>query len=112
MPKRGAELVNDSANELFCSTAVIWEVSIKHAKAKGRPDDMPMSGQALLEELEPLAVGVMPILPSHAAVVGSLPPIHNDPFDRLMIAQAQCERMSFLTHDKILAAYGDFVIVV
>jgi PIN domain nuclease of toxin-antitoxin system len=105
-------MIKDPENELFCSAAVIWEVAIKHAKASGRPDDIPMSGQALMDELEPLAIMMMPIQPGHAAAVGQLSPLHNDPFDRLMIAQARCEQMSFLTHDKVLSAYGDFVMLI
>jgi PIN domain nuclease of toxin-antitoxin system len=112
LPKRGVDMIKDPKNELFCSAAVIWKVAIKHAKASGRPDDIPMSGQALMDELEPLAIMMMPIQPSHAAAVGQLPPLHNDPFDRLMIAQARCEQMSFLTHDKVLSAYGDFVMLI
>jgi PIN domain nuclease of toxin-antitoxin system len=73
---------------------------------------MPMSGQQMLHECLRAQTEILTVTPAHAAQLDGLPLFHRDPFDRLMIAQAQSENMYLLTHDKTLAAYGDFVIVV
>ena len=71
-----------------------------------------MSGKALLKELESLEITLLAVTPYHAAAVGVLPSVHKDPFDRLLVAQAQCESMHLLTHDQTLATYGPHVIVI
>jgi PIN domain nuclease of toxin-antitoxin system len=112
MPRRAHELIGDASNDQIVSTVTIWEVAIKHARSSGRPNDIPWSGTRLLSRLNAIDANILPILPTHAAAMDDLPPLHGDPFDRLLIAQARTESMHLLTHDKTLAAYGDFVIVV
>lgn len=94
------------------SAVSIWEVAIKWALRKTRPDDVPLSGRDFLKELEQALIAPMPILPIHTAAVDDLPMLHGDPFDRLLIATAQHEGMTLLTHDAALAGYGDCVLVV
>ena len=48
---------------------------------------------------------MLPVGPLHALGVASLPPHHGDPFDRMLIAQAKAERLTLMTHDKVLGAY-------
>ncbi len=71
-----------------------------------------MSGGELLLEVEGLELSLLPISPAHAAAIDTLPLHHSDPFDRMLLAQAQCEQLTLLTHDQTLAPYGDFVLVV
>jgi PIN domain nuclease of toxin-antitoxin system len=87
-------------------------VAIKHNNGGRKTGNVPMSGQALLDEIEQLDVVLLPITPQHAAGVGTLPDYHRDPFDRLLVAQAVHEGLTLLTHDQTLAAYGDCVMVV
>ena len=107
-----AREVMQLASEVFYSTASIWEIAIKFALRRNRRADMTFSGYDAIKKFEATGFEQLWIDPLHAAAVSSLPLIHADPFDRLLIVRARVEGMSFLTHDKQLAAYGDFVIVV
>jgi PIN domain nuclease of toxin-antitoxin system len=92
------------ACEVFVSAASIWEVSIK--AALGKLDADPA---ALLAEIEPAGFSLLPVTGEHAAAVARLPPIHNDPFDRMLVAQAKTEPLLLLTNDAALAGYGDCI---
>jgi PIN domain nuclease of toxin-antitoxin system len=109
LPVQARALLADNANTLIASAATIWEVAIKHAKGGGGPDAMPMSGTELLHHLEALNVELLAISPAHAAEIDTLPIINRDPFDRMLVAQAQHDGLTLLTHDGALASYGDFV---
>jgi PIN domain nuclease of toxin-antitoxin system len=79
-------------------------VSIK--AALGKLDADPA---ALLAEIEPAGFRLLPVTGEHAAAVARLPPIHNDPFDRMLVAQAKTEPLLLLTNDAALAGYGDCI---
>lgn len=82
------------------SSASIWELAIKQAKGKLKiPADLP---EALLGE------GFIEIAVSsaHALQAATLPPHHDDPFDRMLVAQARSERLTVVTRDARIAAYG------
>ena len=104
--------MDEQALSVDVSAISIWEVAIKWALRKGRPDDMPVSGQSFLRELERAMIEPLPIQPLHAAALDDLPALHGDPFDRLLLATARQEGMTLLTHDSALARYGDYVLVV
>jgi PIN domain nuclease of toxin-antitoxin system len=91
-------------SDVFVSVASIWEISIKAAlgKLKVRPADV-------LEVIDPSGFSVLAIQGNHAARVYDLGHHHHDPFDRLLIAQAQLEMMTLLTYDETLVKYGDCV---
>ncbi len=112
MPTKAAELVRNPMHQLICSAASIWEVAIKHSNGARKPNNIPMSGSELYAEIAGLDITLLSISPFHAAAVGDLPHYHRDPFDRLIVATAKHEGMTLLTHDKKLADYGDFVMVV
>jgi PIN domain nuclease of toxin-antitoxin system len=95
------------ACEVFVSAASIWEVSIK--TALGKLDADPA---ALLAEIEPAGFRLLPVTGEHAAAVALLPPVHNDPFDRMLVAQAKTEPLLLLTNDAALAGYGDCIEIV
>ena len=90
--------------EVFVSAASIWEVSIKTALGKLAADPTE-----LLAELEPAGFRLLPVTGEHAAAVALLPPLHNDPFNRMLVAQAKTEPLILLTNDSVLGGYGDFV---
>lgn len=92
------------AAEVFVSAASIWEISIKASigKLDADPDE-------LLAGVEPAGFSMLPITGEHAAMVARLPPIHKDPFDRILVAQASVEPMILLTNDDTLRDYGSLV---
>jgi PIN domain nuclease of toxin-antitoxin system len=88
-----------AADDVLVSAVVIWEVAIKRQLGKlDAPTD-------LRDRLEAAGVGLLPITPRHADRVGTLPSHHRDPFDRLLIAQADCEGLVLATADKDLRLY-------
>jgi PIN domain nuclease of toxin-antitoxin system len=105
LPPRARRIIRDA--DVYVSAASIWEVSIKAALGKLRADP-----QEVLEALQPAGFLSLSITGEHAARVASLPPVHRDPFDRLLIAQALEEPMRLLTDDAVLGAYGEIVTVV
>ncbi len=87
-------------NAVFVSAAAVWEIAIKKALGKLRaPDDL----EAVMEEerFQPLSIAV-----PHALAVAALPPVHQDPFDRIQVAQAQLEGLTLVTRDARLQQYG------
>ena len=95
-------------NDLYVSAASIWEIAIKHSLGKG---NMPISGSAASAWFAKAGYFSLPVTSEHAAQVETLPHHHNDPFDRLLVAQALVEPMRLLTHDTMIAQYNDTVIL-
>jgi PIN domain nuclease of toxin-antitoxin system len=110
LPAKARELVADPANLVTVSVASIWEISIKHALARGRPNDMPISGAEATSYFRSAGYILLNISPEHAAAVEHLPHLHADPFDRMLVAQALAEPLRLLTHDLKVAAYSDSII--
>lgn len=103
MSREAASLISDEGNELLFSAVSIWEVAIK--SGLGRPDfrsDPHVLRRTLLDN----GYGEAAITGAHAAAVSRLPPIHRDPFDRMLIAQAISEGYILLTSDRTVADYG------
>jgi PIN domain nuclease of toxin-antitoxin system len=107
-----AELIADQANEIFVSTATLWEIAIKHALARGGPNDMPISAQDAHGYFREAGYALLDITPAHAVAVEELPALHADPFDRILVAQALTVPLRLLTHDQRVARYNDTVILV
>lgn len=100
----------DSEVEQVVSAISIWEIAIKHARHGVRR--MPLSGGRTLRTIRERGLNVLSITGEHAAAVDHLPPIHGDPFDRMLMAQALTEPLRLLTADVTLARYSDTVILV
>jgi PIN domain nuclease of toxin-antitoxin system len=96
-------------NEIYISAATIWEISIKHGLGRG---NMPISGKEAAGYFTQAGYMTLDICADHAVCVENLPPHHADPFDRMLVAQALSEPMRLLTHDTMIAAYSDLVILV
>ena len=79
---------------------------------RGSAGDMPITAEAALAMVREATSELISIAPEHAAAVGQLPMIHRDPFDRLLVAQACHENFHLLTHDSMLADYGDSILIV
>ena len=103
LTQKALDRIEDPDAELYFSAASIWEVAIK--SAAGRPDfavDASVFRRALLDS----GYDEMPITSAHAAAVSALPALHRDPFDRIMIAQASVEGITFLTADRMILQYA------
>ena len=102
LSKEARNLIDDPENELFFSAASLWEVSIK--RGLGRKDfkaDPRLLRRGLLDN----GYGELPIHSDHVVVLDTLPAIHKDPFDRILVAQAIVEGIELLTTDSQLAQY-------
>lgn len=106
---RARELILAPRGVVWISAATVWEIAIKHGLGRG---DMPVSGAEAVGYFRAAGYQFLAIEPEHAAAVGTLPPHHQDPFDRLLVAQALTEPMRLLTHDAMLAHYSDTVVLV
>lgn len=98
--RRAKEAITAAENRVLISAVVIWEVAIKRGLGKL---EAPAN---LLEQLEQAGVELLPITARHADRVGSLPSHHRDPFDRLLVAQAELDSLALVTADPALACYG------
>jgi PIN domain nuclease of toxin-antitoxin system len=112
LPTNARDLIADLGNEIVISAASVWEITIKHALARGLPTDMPVSGPDSVQYFRSSGYTLLSITAGHAAAVADLPPLHRDPFDRLLVAQALYEPLRLVTHDKDLCGYSDAILVV
>jgi PIN domain nuclease of toxin-antitoxin system len=109
---KARRLIDDPDNQIVISAATIWEIAVKHALARGGPNDMPISGQAALGYFRDAGFELLDISPAHTVAIEALAPLHADPFDRMLVAQAMAVPLRLLTHDQRVAAYSDSVILV
>ncbi len=91
----------DPASTVHVSAASVWELSIKAALGK-----INLGGADLVSEIEANGFDALPISCAHAACAGALPKFHDDPFDRMLIAQAQVEGMTCVSRDAAFSSYG------
>ncbi|MFL9922425.1 type II toxin-antitoxin system VapC family toxin [Paraburkholderia fungorum] len=106
LTKAARKLILD-ADDVFVSSASIWEASIKAGLGK-----LDVDVDLLVSEIEASGFSELPVRAVHAAMVRSLPDIHRDPFDRLLVAQALAEPLRLMTSDGHLSKYTDLVITV
>jgi PIN domain nuclease of toxin-antitoxin system len=100
---RAKEIIANGQNEVFLSAASVWEIVIKTAKGRlvlPEPPALYISRRMNLYRFRPL-----PIQISHAVHVYELPPYHNDPFDRMLIAQSRLESLPLVTNDEDIQRY-------
>ena len=112
LPAGARSMIETSTNFVSVSTASLWEITIKFALARGRPNDMPVSGADALTYFRGAGYDLLPITPEHVVAVAGLGLHHNDPFDRLLVAQAHVETLKLLTSDKQVAAYGGDILLI
>lgn len=92
---------------VWVSAASVWEIAIKHGLGRG---DMPISSGDAVRYFRESGYRFLAIEPEHASAVETLAPHHQDPFDRLLVAQALVEPMRLITHDPLVARYSDTII--
>lgn len=96
--------ITNPRNFVFVSAASIIEIAIKQANGKLKAGEPPEA------QLESCRFRELPLTIAHASALRSLPPVHKDPFDRLLVAQALAEGMTLLTRDPVLRQYAAAVI--
>jgi PIN domain nuclease of toxin-antitoxin system len=106
MPQRLSEqarqLLEDPANELLFSPVSLWEIAIK--RGLGRTD-FQVDARVLRRGLLDNGYAELPLTGEHAVAIEGLPPLHKDPFDRILVAQAMVEGIVLLTADTMVAQY-------
>jgi PIN domain nuclease of toxin-antitoxin system len=102
LPPDARTLMADPHNELLFSVASIWEIAIKRGLDRS---DFQVDARLLRRGLLDNGYHELPILSEHVVAIDALPPIHKDPFDRLLIAQARVEGITLLTNDATVAQY-------
>jgi PIN domain nuclease of toxin-antitoxin system len=95
-------LIEAPENELFFSAASLWEIAIKHGLGRS---DFQVNARVLRRGLLDNGYSELPIASEHAVAIDSLPSIHKDPFDRILVAQATVEGITLLTVDALVAQY-------
>jgi len=95
-----------SADEAFWSVASLWEIGIKLSLDRSDFRLGPGWARLLPEELQRNGVRQLHLEATHCDAVARLPWHHRDPFDRLMIAQAQTEDLTLITRDSLIPSYG------
>ena len=102
------DAIANGANQIFVSVASAWEIAIK--AGLGREEVPEPLHEFLGEQLRANAFELLPIHLRHAAAVSSLPHLHRDPFDRMLVAQAVQEHLAIVSRDEQVHAYGVEVI--
>ena len=104
LSKPARSVIEDENNDLYLSSASLWEIAIKISIGKfelGEPFETLIPQQLAENEIELLNISV-----AHTAMVASLPFHHRDPFDRLIVAQAKIEQLTLVSVDAVFDAYG------
>jgi PIN domain nuclease of toxin-antitoxin system len=103
LPRNVRDIIADEKNELYFSAAGCWEIAIKARLGKITLPDKP--DVFISDQLSLNGIRSLPVQSSHALHVFSLPPLHRDPFDRMIVSQAQLENMPVITSDPLIALY-------
>jgi PIN domain nuclease of toxin-antitoxin system len=102
LPAAARRLLDDPRNEPIFSSASLWEIAIKSGLGR---DDFQVNARLLRRGLLDNGYGELPITSEHAVAIDGLPPIHKDPFDRILVAQSMVEGITLLTSDPLVAQY-------
>lgn len=113
LPDKAREMLLDPDNAVYYSAVSIWEIAIKHAN---HPDNVTFTGKELSQYCQEAGFLPVEMRDKHLYALETLSraegaPPHRDPFDRMLIAQAKAENLSFLTHDSLLPYYGEPCII-
>lgn len=113
LPDKAREIIKSDKNDIYYSTASVWEISIKHMI---HPEQIAISGREFSNYCQQAGYQMLSIKDEHVYALETLcrvadAPKHNDPFDRIMIAQAKAEDTMFITHDSLLPYYREECIV-
>lgn len=96
-------IIDSADSELYFSAASLWEIAIKTSFGRS---DFSVDARLLRRGLLDHGFAELPVTGEHAVAIDGLPPIHRDPFDRILVAQAKVEGIILLTSDNTVARYG------
>ena len=96
-------IIDSADSELYFSAASLWEIAIKTSLGRS---DFSVDARLLRRGLLDHGFAELPVTGEHAVAIDGLPPIHKDPFDRILVAQAKVEGITLLTSDNTVARYG------
>lgn len=107
-------LIMDVQNDIYYSTASVWETSIKHM---AKPGSIHISGSEMSDLCRKMGYRMLPVADSHVRALETLVyrnqyGVHNDPFDRIMLAQAKADGLKFVTHDSKIQFYEEDCVVI
>lgn len=113
LSEKAKEMILEPGNAVYYSVVSIWEISIKHS---AHPEDLEFSGKELSEFCQDAGFLPLELRDKHVYALETInrpenAPRHNDPFDRMLVAQAKAENMSFLTHDSLIPYYEEKCII-
>jgi len=109
LPPKARELILSPKTNVWISAASVWEIAIKHGLGRGA---MPVSGKDATRYFRESGYRFLAVEPEHAVAVEGLAAHHQDPFDRILVAQALAEPMRLMTHDPLVARYSDTIIAI
>lgn len=107
LPEKAREIIKSPRTTIWVSVASVWEIAIKHSLGRG---DMPVSSQDALRYFRESGYRLVAIEAEHVVAAEGLVAHHQDPFDRIIVAQALVEPMRLMTHDPLVALYSDTII--
>ena len=107
LSQKARDLIASPKATVWVSAANVWEIAIKHSLGRG---DMPVSSQDAMGYFQESGYRFLAVEAEHAIAVEELPAHHQDPFDRILVAQALVEPMRLMTHDPLVALYSDTII--
>ncbi len=107
LPQQAVDLITDKKNKIYYSIASIWEIEIKNSLGK-----ITITGEELAEYCKEAGFELIPIREAHIFKLKTLKreenaPKHNDPFDRIMLAQSKEAGCKFITHDLLMSFYNE-----
>ena len=108
LPNKARSLIKDNSNDLYFSAASLWEIAIKNSLGR---EDFQVDTRVLRRGLLDNQYIELPIYSSHTVFIQSLPFIHKDPFDRILIAQATVEGITLITADEMVAQYSGPIVL-
>lgn len=114
LPSRARDLIMDVKNDIYYSSASVWETTIKYMS---KPDKIWICGSKLSDLCREMGYRMLPINDNHVKALETLvyhnqSQIHNDPFDRIMVAQAKADGLKFITHDSKISFYEEDCVMV
>lgn len=109
LPQQARDLIQSPKTTVWVSAANVWEIAIKYSLGRG---EMPVSSKDAVRYFQESGYRFLHIEAEHTIAVEDLPAHHQDPFDRILVAQALVEPMRLITHDPMVALYSDTIIKV
>lgn len=112
--ERAREIIENERNQIYYSTASVWEIAIKHM---AHPEKMRIDGRGFSEKCTCSGFEILPIYNRHIYGLETLArpdnaPPHNDPFDRILLSQAKVDGLKFITHDSLISYYNEECVLI